>query len=149
MSELVPLIQQIWPFISFLIGACFALFLQWLSSRLAYRREQRREYWIRKLNSYQDFHQNTMQLLILLESRIKVPETHFWNSITLARKAAFDAAFYDLRHPKRTERMGQITEWLIRDYQESSGGQSDLAGLRKEIDDIQADFLREEGLATT
>ena len=148
MSESAPLIQQISPFISFFIGAVFALFLQWLSSRLTYRREQRREYWIRKLNSYQDFSQNTTQLLLLLASRIKVPESHFWDAITLARKAAYDAAFYDLGHPKRTERMMQITEELIRNYQEPTVNDWDVDGLRKEIDHILANFLREEGLAT-
>lgn len=148
MSESDSLIQQIWPYLSFLVGAVFALFLQWLSSRFTYHREQRREYWIRKLNSYQDFYQNTTQLLVLLGLRIKVPETHFWNSMTLARKAAYDAAFYDLGHPERAVRMEQITEELIKYYQEPSVTNWDLDGLRKEIKDIQANFLREEGLAT-
>ena len=58
--------ESIWPYLSFSLGVIFALFLQWISYRLSFRKDQRREYWIRKLNSYQDFYQHTMQLIGLL-----------------------------------------------------------------------------------
>ncbi len=117
--------QNIWPYISFIFGAMFALVLQWVSYRLSFRKDQRREYWIRKLNSYQDFYQHTTQIIGLLDLKVSIPENVYWQSITLARKAAYDAEFYDRTHHERTTKMKNITLDLIRLLQSkeyTSGG---------------------------
>jgi len=41
--------------VTFVLGAVLALGLQFLAARLGLMREQARESWIRRLNSYQDF----------------------------------------------------------------------------------------------
>lgn len=105
--------QIVWPYISFILGAIFALVMQWVSYRLSFRKDQRREYWIRKLNNYQDFYQHTTQLIGLLSSKVSIPDNVYWQSISLARKAAYDAVFYDISHPERTDKMKAITLDLI------------------------------------
>jgi len=140
--------QNIWPYISFLLGAIFALVLQWVSYQLSFRKDQRREYWIRKLNSYQDFYHHVTQLIELLDSKVKIPENVVWQSISLARKAAFDAVFYDRIHSSRTEKMKSITLRLIGLFETKSYSADDLQKLRKQIEEIRTRFYEEEKLLT-
>jgi len=58
----------------FVLGALFSLVIQVLASRMALRRDQRKESWMRRLNSYQDFYQSTSQLLDLWRAGIDVSE---------------------------------------------------------------------------
>lgn len=136
--------ESIWPYISFLLGAIFALFLQWISYRLSFRKDQRREYWIRKLNSYQDFYQHTMQLIGLLRSRVSIPDNVYWQSISLARKAAYDAAFYDTSHPERTEKMKTITLELLQMLKSNEQEPERLVELIERIEEIHREFYQEE-----
>jgi len=129
-----------------MLGAIFALVLQWISYRLALKKDQKREYWIRKLNSYQDFYQHTTQLIELLASKVSIPDNVYWQSISLARKAAYDAAFYDRSHPERTGKMKGITLNLIQILQSDNPDPQSLKMLLKEIEEVKADFYREEKL---
>lgn len=138
--------QNVWPHISFILGAIFALVLQWVSYRLSFRKDQRREYWIRKLNSYQDFYHHVTQLIDLLDSKVNIPENVFWQSISLARKAAFDAVFYDITHSSRTEKMRTITLNLIGLFESKEYAKDNLQKLRKQIEEIRTEFYKEEKL---
>ena len=138
--------QTVWPYISFILGAVFALVMQWVSYRLSFRKDQRREYWIRKLNSYQDFYQHTTQLIGLLGSKVSIPDNVYWQSISLARKAAYDAAFYDISHPERTDKMKAITLDLIQIFQSNKQERERLQILQKQVEEIQANFYLEEKL---
>ncbi len=138
--------KSFWPYISFLLGALFALFLQWINYRLSFKKEQKKEYWIRKLNSYQDFFQHTMQIIGLLKSKVSIPENVYWQSISLARKAAYDAAFYDTRHPQRTEKMKDITLELIQMLKTDGQNMEKLDELAEYITEIHRDFYQEEKL---
>ena len=139
---------NIWPYISFLLGAIFALFLQWVSYRLSFKKDQRREHWIRRLNSYQDFYQHTSQLIGLLKSKVSIPDSVYWQSISLARKAAYGAAFYDRSHPERTDKMKAITLELVRLLQQNNPDTEKLERLPKQIEEIQTNFYGEEKLLT-
>jgi hypothetical protein len=136
--------DSIWPYISFLLGAIFALFLQWISYRLSFRKDQRREYWIRKLNSYQDFYQHTLQLIGLLRSKVSIPDNVYWQSISLARKAAYDAAFYDTSHPEQTEKMKTITLELLQMLKSNEQESRRLDELIERIEEIHSEFYQEE-----
>jgi hypothetical protein len=136
--------DSIWPYISFLLGAIFALFLQWISYRLSFRKDQRREYWIRKLNSYQDFYQHTLQLIGLLRSKVSIPDNVYWQSISLARKAAYDAAFYDISHPEQTEKMKTITLELLQMLKSNEQESRRLDELIERIEEIHSEFYQEE-----
>lgn len=140
--------QTFWPYISFIFGAIFALVLQWVSYRLSFRKDQRREYWIRKLNSYQDFYHHTTQLIGLLNSKVSIPENVYWQSISLARKAAYDATFYDRTHPERTEKMKVITLELIKLYNSNKEQSDILSSLAGQVDGIIEEFYKEEKLLT-
>ncbi len=140
--------ENIWPYISFLLGAIFALFLQWTSYRLSFRKDQRREYWIRKLNSYQDFYHQTTQLVDLLKAKSSVPDNVYWQIISSARKAAYDAAFYDISHPKQTDKMKTITLRLLQILQSKNPDLEKLDKLLKQIEEIQNNFYKEEKLLT-
>lgn len=133
-----------WPYVSFLLGTIFALVLQWVSYRLSLRKDREKEYWIRKLNGYQDFHHQMTQLIELLESDVQIPENVFWPSISYARKAAFDAVFYDRAHADRTERMKTITVNLIKLFNTKKYSKQDLDKLHKEVEEIRAEFYLEE-----
>lgn len=137
--------QNLWPYASFILGAIFALMLQWVSYSLSFRKDQRREYWIRKLNSYQDFYQYTTQIIELLDSKVSIPENVYWQYISFARKAAYDADFYDMTHPERTNKMKNITLNLILllPLEEHKNG---LKNLQKEVEEIQEEFYKEEKL---
>jgi dipeptidase len=140
-------VNSIWPYISFILGSIFALLLQWVSYHLSFKKDQKKEYWMRKLNSYQDFYQHTTQLIALLRSNVSIPENVYWQSIALARKAAFDAAFFDTGHRQRTERMQDVTVALITALQSSNRSQENLETLHSEIEGIQQSFCEEEGMA--
>lgn len=134
-----------WPVVSFAFGAVFGLFLQWLSHRLALRREMAKEYWIRKLNSYQNFYQYVTQLLDLLLSGVSLPEEILWQSISEARKAAYDASFYDVAHRDRTERMIDITRRLVQLHSVRDEDEK-LRNLRQNVQEIYREFRYEEGI---
>jgi hypothetical protein len=91
--------------VSFVLGATVALALQYVS----YRFTQRREYWIRRLNSYQDFCHHSAQLIDLLIAEVDVPKDRRWAAVADARKAAYDARYYDPDAPDRWTEMQQIT----------------------------------------
>lgn len=98
-----------WTYLSFVLGACFALALQWVSYKLAVKKEKEKEIWIRILNSYQDFYQNCMQILNLIEQYkhngwpLKKEAQPFINA---ARKAAYDAVYFD--NSQKSEQMISI-----------------------------------------
>lgn len=95
----------VWPVLSFFLGGTVAFALQYVS----YRFTQRREYWIRRLNSYQDFCHQSAQLVDLLIAGIDVPPDRCWAAVAEARKAAYDAEFYDPDSPERWTEMQEIT----------------------------------------
>lgn len=135
----------LWPYASFVLGSLFALLLQRVAYGLALKKDQRKEYWIRVLNSYQDFYQQTTQLIDLVRSDVQIPKEVYWTSMSLARKAAFDASFFDTTHPERTERMKVITTQLLRTLQGESKDMLSLDQLEREIKDLRNQFLSESG----
>lgn len=137
---------KFWPYISFILGASFGIFYQWISYFLSFRKDQRKEYWIRKLNSYQDFYHHTTQLIDLMNSELKIPENLFWQTISSARKAAYDACFYDLLNSNRTEIMKKITLDLISIYQLGNIHKDNLNEIMIKISQIQISFYNEEKL---
>jgi len=136
--------ENIWPYISFLLGVIFALFLQWVSYRLSFKKDQRREHWIRKLNSYQDFYQHTTQLVGLLKSKVSIPDSVYWESISSVRKAAYDAAFYDRSLPERTDKTKAITLELVRLLQQNNPDTEKLERLLKQIEKIEKKYGEEK-----
>ncbi len=138
--------EKIWPYISFILGAFFGIFYQWISYLFSFRKDQRKEYWIRKLNSYQDFHHQTSQLIDLLRSEVKIPENIFWQAISSARKAAYDASFYDLSNLNRTENMKKITLDIINIYQSENTNMQNLIEIMENIEKIQESFYNQENL---
>lgn len=66
----------------------------------------------------------------------------------LARKAAYDAAFYDRSHPERTDKMKAITLELVRLRQQNNPDTEKLERLPKQIEEIQTNFYGEEKLLT-
>jgi hypothetical protein len=131
-----------WPYLSFVLGAVFAVVLQWISARLAFKKDREKEYWIRMLNSYQDFYQHTTQVVDLLKAEIQIPEHVYWQSLTLARKAAFDASFFDREHPERTRTMQTITLELIRCLCGKDSSVSELRGIEERVESVRLDFQR-------
>jgi hypothetical protein len=127
---------------SFTVSGATALFVVYMG----YRFGQRREYWIRRLNSYQDFYHQASQLVDLLDTGEVVPESVRWPAIGAARKAAYDAAFFDPDQADLTEEMKAITIDLVR-----LGGGSvpqQLAELRERIESIRvAAYQRDRRLA--
>jgi hypothetical protein len=138
--------DKIWPYLSFILGALFGIFYQWISYLLSFRKDQRKEFWIRKLNSYQDFYHHTSQLIDLLRLEVKVPEDIFWQAISSARKAAYDASFYDLSNLNRTENMKKITSDIVIIYQSGTTNMENLAELKEHIGKIQESFYNQENL---
>lgn len=133
----------IWPYLSFVLGSLFAVFLRWVSQALALRRDKRKEYWIRVLNSYQDFYQQTIQLIDLVRSDVDIPTGVYWDSMSLARKAAFDASFYDQGHPERTEEMKTITTKLLRILEGRESEIRQVEKLERRVEQIREEFLEE------
>lgn len=138
--------NSIWPYMSFVLGSIFALLLQWVSYRLSFKKDQKKEYWIRKLNSYQDFYQHTTQLISLLQLNVSIPENVYWESVMLSRKVAFDAAFFDIGNHSRTEKMQDITIDLIAVLQSSNHNKGELERLQYQVEEIQQSFYKEEGI---
>lgn len=101
-------------FVIFFLGAAFSLVIQVLASRLALMRDQRKEGWMRRLNSYQDFYQSTSQLLDLWRAGIDVSEDRSWGILMAARKAAYDAAVYDPEQRHHAEQMQVLSVELLR-----------------------------------
>jgi hypothetical protein len=139
--------STIWPFISFLLGALLSLFVQWISYRLSFKKDQKKEYWIRKLNSYQDFCQHINHLADLLRTGILIPDTVFWQSILFARKAAFDAEFFDWSSPERPKEMQGITNSLISLFQSKNYDSEVLNDINQKIERIILQFYEEEKLS--
>ena len=119
----------------------------WISYRLSFKKDQKREYWIRKLNSYQDFCQHTNQLIGLLRAGFSLPDNVFWQSILLARKAAFDAEFFDWAYPDRAKEMQAITDSLINLFQTKSIKSEAIETISKQIKSIQLQFYEDEKLS--
>lgn len=138
-------LKTLWPVLSFVLGAAFAIVLQWVAHRLAVKRDQKKEYWIRFLNSYQDFYQQTTQLIDLLRSDLQVPREVYWSAMALARKAAYDASFFDEAHPARTERMKRITMELLRRLEGETDQVTSLDELEREINELRERFLLQRG----
>jgi len=109
---------------------------------------QRKEYWIRKLNSYQDFYHHTTHFIELLGSKVSIPDHVYWQSISLARKAAYDAAFYDKAHLNRTDKMKAITLQLVEIFRCGDRNQKKLNSIVKQIEGIIEEFYREEKFFT-
>lgn len=129
-----------------IFGVLIAIFVQWISSFFRFTDERRKEYWMRKLNSYQDFYHHAAQLIELIISEVNIPEEVYWHSVTLARKAAYDAEFYDMTHPERTNKMKNITEDLLYFLKSEEFTLDDVQDLRKQIEEIKKEFYEEEKL---
>lgn len=129
------------------LGAALALIGSIVTQAYQNLRNKKNEYWIRKLNSYQDFYQHTSQLCNLIESLVQLPDAVFWGSISAARKAAFDANFYDKKHPDRTGKLTAITSELVYIYIAKPEEQKEIIkNLIDQIDNVMQEFRKEEGL---
>lgn len=129
------------------LGAILAIVGSIITQAYQNRRNKRNEYWIRKLNSYQDFYQHTLQLCKLLISFSSIPDQIFWNSISAARKAAFDASFYDKEQKKRTRRMEEITYELVDIFVTRKKDQKEeIQHIINQTESIMREFREEERL---
>lgn len=124
--------------ITFALGAIFGVVLQFLAARLALIREQAREAWMRRLNSYEDFTTATVALAELWQAEVDVPESYAWDAIAHARKAAYDAALYDNDRPDLSRRMRDLTTELARLSVERGRDAGDLEHV---IDEARAIWL--------
>lgn len=133
--------------IIFALGASFAFVLQLFVSRLALSREKRKEAWVRKLNSYENFYRAMTNVIDLLLAGVGLPDERLWDSLADARKSAYDAASYDPINGSRAARMQQLTLEVLLFHQEGGWDQEDLRVLRNEVEDIRAGFYAEEKIA--
>lgn len=99
---------DLWPSSEFIFGSVFTLFLVWIGHRLASKEGKDKERWVRVLNSYQDFYQNTTQLIDLLKLEHSVTESVFWQLILSARKTAYDIDFLGESTSGDLERAGKM-----------------------------------------
>ena len=125
---------------TFVLGGIFAFALQFLATRLGLLREQARESWVRRLNSYQDFTSATVGLAELWKAGIEVPPAHAWDAITQARKAAYDASLYDGEHPALTSRMQRISADLVRLAPPDNRDRDELQGVIDAANGIWLEF---------
>lgn len=128
----------------FVLGAVFAVGLNVFISELTLRREKRKEAWIRRLNSYENFYRAMTGVIDLLAAGVRVPEAKLWEAVGDARKSAYDAASYDPTHPERTSRMQELTLALILAYQRDEASADQLGAWRNEIEQIRASFYASE-----
>ncbi|MDP8942790.1 MAG: hypothetical protein M3N16_01510 [Actinomycetota bacterium] len=129
---------------TFVLGALFGVALQFLAARLALMREQARESWIRRLNSYQDFNTATVALAELWQAGVDVPKSHVWDAIAHARKAAYDAALYDKDRPTLTRRMRDLSGELARLSSEPRRDRTALEQVIAEAEAIWDEFARSD-----
>jgi hypothetical protein len=130
--------------ITFVLGALFAVVIQVLVSRMTLARDQRKESWMRRLNSYQDFYQSTSQLLDLWRAGIDVSDDRSWDILMTARKAAYDAAVYDPDQRDQAERMQALSVELVRLAQEDQRDPEQLNQLAAESRAILDTFIAGE-----
>lgn len=130
--------------VTFVLGGLFGLTLQFLAARLGLLREQARESWIRRLNSYQDFNTATVALAELWQANIDVPESHVWEAIAHARKAAYDAELYDDKRPHLPRRMRDLSGELARLSSESRRSPEALERVIAEARAIWREFAKSE-----
>jgi len=126
--------------VTFVLGAVFTLGLQFLSARLGLMREQARESWVRRLNSYQDFNTAAIGLAELWQAGAALPAPQIWDAITRARKAAYDAALYDAAHPHLTTQMRELSGELVRFANDGDRDHEKLEGFIKLARAIWDDF---------
>lgn len=114
-------------------------------SGLAWRREKRREAWIRKLNSYENFYRAVAQLVDLQLSGAEIPDDQFWASVGEARKAAYDATPYDPTSPERTKKMRDLSLELALSPEDHD--EKRLIAISAEAERLRRAFFSEERLA--
>ena len=72
----------------------------------------------------------------------QIPYDVFWKSIYAARKAAYDAKFYDLSNAVQANEMIEITKKLI--HTNGHRPPDGIDSIRQEIDEIRAKFYLTE-----
>ncbi len=142
---------------------------------------------MRRLNSYQDWYQQCTQFIDLLYGRAfpqvtverlneraaetssnefarylthtNIPSIVAWNSLMAARKAAYDASFFDPSHRERTKVMQGVTlmlhEFLVGPYAPSVTSTDEdrlkcrqlLETFTERFERVRAEFAAEESLA--
>lgn len=120
-----------------------------LSAVLQSWREKRREYWIRKVNTYEHYYKWGSQIIDLLSIFDEKHEDwrKFWDLYFKFSEAYQDALFYDRKHVRRVQRMGKVGRriWDI-----GRGklviGREELPKIREEIEEIFDEFKGEERL---
>jgi hypothetical protein len=123
----------------FALGAIFSLFVQLVASRLALARDQRKESWMRRLNSYQDFFQSTRQLLDLWRAGIAVSEDRAWGILLVARKAVYDPERGEL-----AQRMQALSVDLLLLVDSDPRDPEQLDRLAAESEEVLGAFLESE-----
>jgi len=121
----------------------FTLALQFLAARLGLIREQARESWIRRLNSYQDFNTAAVGLADLWRAGAAIPEAQVWDAITRTRKAAYDAALYDPGRPHLTTQMRELSGELVR-FASADRNHEELDSFIESTRAIWDDFARSD-----
>jgi hypothetical protein len=80
-------------------------------------REKRREYWIRKVNTYEHFSRygNQVKDLLSVFSEKYQDWQIFWEFYFKMKEASQDAVFYDKNHTERVHKMRKVCEqiWKI------------------------------------
>lgn len=130
----------------FSLGAAFAVVLQLFVSNLTLTREKRKEAWVRKLNSYENFYRAMTHTIDLMLAGVAIPDDQLWSALLDARKSAYDATSYDPSHAGRTKQMRELTLELLVDQQVEVDNEL-LADLRRRVAELRDEFYAEEGLA--
>jgi len=107
-----------------------------LGVALGYLAAQRREVWIRRLNSRQDFFQHALSLVDLMLDGADPPAEFIWGKVDAAGKAAYDAEFFGAG-PEEVQRMQAVAVSLGRIATQRPPDRDSLAGLRDEVRSIR------------
>ena len=116
------------------------------------RRERVREYWLRKINSYEHFYKYANQVInwLYLKHNINTGDwKEFWELYLKMDEAYYDISFYDRRNSVQIDKVKQIRDnvWNVIKNKltiESKG----LIELRRKVEQIYQEFQKEEKLVT-
>ena len=128
------------------LGAAFAVVLQLFASQLTLAREKRKEAWVRRLNSYENFYRAMTHVIDLLIADLQIPDEQLWAALLDARKSAYDATSYDVAHGGRTTQMRELTLELLLLHQKQDCGRQRLFELRGKVTKVRDEFYAEEGI---
>lgn len=131
--------------VTFAAGAVTALGAQWLSNALARRRERTKEYWIRRLNSYQDAYHAATHLTHLLEMGNAPPDL-VWQVYGSLSKSVDDAVFYSPEEERLLHHLQEVMGHLSRAIGRSDRSEVPIKEVRDALERLRYTFYDSERL---